>query len=113
MTQIGEFSKTNDGFQGRLRTLGIEADLTLVAAEPVESGNGPDYRIHLGADAEGPEVGAGWRKVGERAGEYVAVQIDCPTFIQPIRANLFQSTQQWPRDHVLVWTRQTRRDDRG
>lgn len=112
MTQIGEFMNTMDGFQGRIRSLNLDIELTIVPAEPQEGANAPDYRIHLGATAEGPEVGAGWRKVGERAGEYVAVQIDCPTLPRPIRANLFQSTQS-PRDHVLLWNRPAARDERA
>lgn len=112
MAQIGEFMRTMDGFQGRVRTLGVDADLTIVPVENPDGNNGPDYRIHLGANAEGPEVGAGWKHVGERAGEYVAVQLDCPSFAQPIRANLFQSNQS-PRDHVLLWTRSNGRGDRS
>lgn len=112
MTQIGEFMNTMDGFQGRIRSLNLDIELTMVPAEPQEGKSAPDYRIHLGANAEGPEVGAGWRKVGERAGEYVAVQIDCPTLPRPIRANLFQSTQS-PRDHVLLWNRPAARDERA
>jgi uncharacterized protein (DUF736 family) len=112
MTQIGEFMKTMEGWQGRLRTLSIEADLTIVPAEQNDGDNAPDFRIHLGPTAEGPEVGAGWRKVGERAGEYLAVQIDCPTLPRPIRANLFQSTQS-PRDHVLLWNRPAAGEERA
>ena len=112
MTQIGEFMRTMDGFEGRVRTLQLDVTICLVPIEPQDGGNGPAYRVHLGHNAEGPEIGAGWRHVGERAGEYVALQIDCPTLPQPIRANLFQSTRS-PRDHVLLWSRGGRREDRG
>lgn len=112
MTQIGEFMNTRDGFQGRVRSLNLDLALTIVPADPQEGSNAPDYRIHLGSNADGPEVGAGWRKVGERAGEYVAVQIDCPTLPRPIRANLFQSTLS-PRDHVLLWNRPSAREERA
>ena len=39
---------------------------------------------------EGAEIGAGWKRSGEKAGEYVALLIDDPTFPHPIRANLFR-----------------------
>ena len=42
-------------------------------------------------DGDGPEIGAGWKRTGEKAGEYVSLVIDDPALAQPIRANLFQS----------------------
>lgn len=90
MVQIGSFIRTRNGFSGRLRTLSLDIELTIVPADHSDTENAPNYRIHAG-DEEGPEVGAGWTRTGEKAGEYVALQIDDPGFPQPIRANLFQS----------------------
>ena len=73
--------------------------------------NAPDYRIHAG-DEDGPEVGAGWRRTGDKAGEYVSLQIDDPTFTQPLRANLFQSGSDRSAFHLL-WTRPSRRENRS
>ena len=42
-------------------------------------------------DGDGPEVGAGWKRTGEKAGDYVSLLLDDPALTQPIRANLFQS----------------------
>ena len=73
--------------------------------------NAPDYRVHLG-DGDGPEIGAGWKRTGEKAGEYVSLVIDDPALAQPIRANLFQSGDDksaW----VLNWNRPPKRGDRG
>jgi len=83
----------------------------LVPAESSDAENAPDYRVHLG-DGEGPEIGAGWKRTGEKAGEYVSLLIDDPTLTQPIRANLFRSTD----DHatwVLNWNRPPKRGERN
>ena len=87
MAQIGTFTRTKHGFTGRLRTLSLDIELALVPAEHSDTENAPDYRVHAG-DEDGPEVGAGWSRTGEKAGEYVSLQIDDPAFTQPIRANL-------------------------
>ena len=42
------------------------------------------------------------KRVGDKAGAYVALLIDDPALLQPLRANLFQSD---PRTHVLMWSR--------
>ena len=52
MTCIGTFAATPDGFEGRLQTLTIDAPLTLVAADPGDTENAPDYRIMAGEGEE-------------------------------------------------------------
>jgi uncharacterized protein (DUF736 family) len=111
MALIGQFKRTEAGYQGRIETLGLSADLMLVPVGQGDAENAPDYRIHLGSDEDGPEVGAGWKRTGERAGEYVSLQLDSPTFTYPIRANLFQS----PDDASawgLLWNRPPKRAER-
>ena len=56
MTCIGTFTATPDGFEGRLQTLTIYRELTIIPAEPGEAENAPDYRIHHGND-DGTEIG--------------------------------------------------------
>ncbi len=90
MPQIGQFTAENEGFVGRVHTLTLYREITIVPAEPSEAENAPDYRVHHGA-ADGPEIGAGWKEVGEKAGDYVSLLIDDPALPQPIRANLFQN----------------------
>lgn len=93
MPQIGEFTRDEAGFIGNLATLLLRQDIIIVAAEPSEAENAPDYRVHLfdGMSNEtGPEVGAAWKRTGEKAGEYIALLIDDPTFPHAIRANLFR-----------------------
>ena len=65
--------------------------------------NAPDYRILLGDD-DGPEIGAAWKRIGEKAGDYVSLLLDDPALTQPIRANLFQSSED-KSSWILHWTR--------
>ena len=110
MAQIGQFTRDKSGFTGRIQTLSFTHDLSLVPADSSDAENAPDYRVHLG-DSEGLEIGAGWKRTGEKAGDYVSLLIDDPTLMQPIRANLFRSAD----DHatwVLNWNRPPKRAER-
>lgn len=109
MTHIGSFTRTTGGYSGRLRTLTLDVELTLVTVDKGDAENAPDYRIHLGDDADGPEVGAGWKHTGKKSGAYVALLIDDPVFTQPIRANLFQTDADGSTFHLL-WNRRSRRN---
>jgi uncharacterized protein (DUF736 family) len=108
MPQIGTFKKTKDGFTGRIRTLTLDAELVIRAAENADAENAPHYRIFTTDDIE---TGAGWKRTGERAGDYLSLAIDDPSFTQPLRAHLFQSeidNATWN----LLWTRPSKRDER-
>ena len=110
MPQIGIFTRTPSGFAGRIRTLSFDTEFVIVPAEPTDAENAPDYHVHLG-DADGPEVGAGWTRTGERAGEFVAIVLDDPVFLAPIRARLFRDAEDeaaWS----LHWNRLPRRGER-
>lgn len=90
MAQIGQFTRTEAGFEGEFRTLGIKEEMTLVPAEPSETENAPKYRVLLG-DEDGLDIGAGWIHVGERAGEFVSITIYSPLLGGTFRANLFRA----------------------
>ncbi len=105
--RIGTFIAEDGGFTGHLHTLMLDVELALVPADNSDSENAPDFRVIAGSDDEAREVGAGWKHVGEKAGDYVALQIDDPAFILPLRANLFQGDG---NSHVLVWSRPTKRE---
>lgn len=93
MPQIGEFRREETGFIGNLLTLRLVQDIIIVPAEPSDAENAPDYRVHVFdaiSNEATAEIGAGWKRTGEKAGEYVALLIDDPTLPQPIRANLFR-----------------------
>ncbi len=110
MPQIGQFARDEAGLIGNFETLLLYQDIIIIPTEPSDAENAPDYRVHVfdGMNNEtGPVIGAGWKRTGEKAGEYVALLIDDPTFPHPIRANLFRDDEagnawslQWsrPRD---------------
>ena len=107
MSLIGQFTRDDSGFIGNLQTLALQQDIIIVPAEPSDAENAPDYRVHVfdGMNNEtGAEIGAGWKRTGEKAGEYVALLIDDPTFPQPIRANLFRDDDAG-NDWSLHWSR--------
>jgi len=111
MPQIGEFTREETGFTGRIHTLTLYREITIIPAEPSEVENAPDYRIHHGANDNAPEIGAAWTRTGEKAGEYLSLLIDDPALPQPIRANLFQNgadATSWS----LQWSRPQKRTDR-
>lgn len=111
MSLIGRFNRTKNGYAGHIRTFSIDTELVLVPAEHSDAENAPDYRIHLGSDDGGPEVGAAWKRTGEKAGDYLALQFDDPSFPVPLRANLFQSADDrtaWG----LHWNRPPKRSER-
>jgi len=68
MPQIGEFTRNEIGLFRPHPHASLDVELTLVSAEASDAENTPDYRIHL-RDEDGPEVGAGWKRTGERAGD--------------------------------------------
>ena len=114
MPQIGQFTREESRIVGRIETFTLFHDIVIVPADPSDAENAPDYRIHdhdPGVRDIGPEIGAGWKRTGEKAGEYIALVIDDPGLAQPIRANLFQSADDksaWG----LYWNRPTKRSER-
>ena len=109
MTQIGVFTREANGYAGRVRTAALDFELAIVPANNSDAPNAPDYRILLG-DEDGPEIGAGWKQVGEKAGDYLSILIDDPTFAQPLRANLFKSGRDGSAYHLL-WNRPQKRGE--
>jgi len=110
MAQIGTFKRTKTSISGRIRTLALDAELVLIPVDKSGPENAPDYRVHLGDDdgAEvGPEVGAGWKRSG---GDYISLQLDDPSFGQPIRANLFLADDKGT-EFDLLWNRPPRRHE--
>ena len=90
---IGTFEMCGDGYAGRLRTLTCDAVITIVRAQPSAAENAPEWRL----------------RTGERAGAFIAVQIDDPAFAVPLRANLLRASQK-DREHHLLWSRPSARE---
>src|SRR6266852_4601301 len=113
MAHIGTFKRTKTGISRSIRTLALDAELVLIPVEKRDAESAPDYRIHLG-DVDGaevgPEVGAGWKRTGEKAGDDISLQLDDPSFAQSIRANLFQANEAGTA-FDLLWNRTSRRHE--
>jgi uncharacterized protein (DUF736 family) len=106
MSQIGSFTREPTGFVGRIQTFTLFREVTLVPVEQSGAENAPDFRLHIGS-SEGPEIGAGWKRTGEKASEYIALLIDDPALPQPIYANLFHDGEaSWS----LHWNRAPKRE---
>lgn len=109
--QIGCFQREGDGFTGRLHTLTLDVALRLVPTGFTGHERAPDWRVHLSdadtPDTIGPEVGSGWNHDG-KSGVFVTLQLDCPGFTRPIRANLLRSKHD-QQAHVLLWSPRLRR----
>lgn len=105
--QIGRFHQVGTGSAGRLQTLALDVPLRLVPTQR-QSDKAPDWRVHQGDNGDGPEIGSGWTHEREGGGSFIAVQLDCPTFSRPLRANLVPARGE-PDGHVLLWSRQPRR----
>ena len=114
MPQIGQFTREQSGYTGRVQTLMLDIELAIIPAEG-DAENAPDYRVHH-SDADGPEVGAAWKRTGEKAGDYLSVMLDDPALPQPIRANLFKTDAE-DEHWALYWNRPAKRaekrDERG
>jgi len=111
MARIGVFTTTANGYSGRLKTLTLDVELTLVPADAGDGETAPDYRIYRGAKPDGPEVGAGWKHTGKNAGNFISLLIDDPVFSHPIRANLFQADESGSV-FDLIWLRPAKRAER-
>ena len=110
MPQIGEFTRHQTGYSGRIRTLRLNLEVAIVAAEASDADNAPDYHVHTGGE-DGIVMGAGWKHASEKAGEFVSLYLDDPTFAQPIRAYLFQNVD-GKKSWSLHWSRQRDRAEK-
>lgn len=106
MAHIGTFIRTTDGYTGTIKTLSLNAKVRFIPAKSTEGENAPDYRLVVGTDSE---IGAGWKRVGEKAGDYVSVVLDDPNFVQPIHANLIRADGE-QKNFVLLWRRPGKRE---
>jgi len=99
MATIGMFTASQDGYRGAIRTLTLNVKARIVANDKKESEGAPDFRVYTGR----AELGAAWRARtnGEEPRDYLSVQLDDPSFPEPIRAALFEEDGA----AFLVWNR--------
>jgi uncharacterized protein (DUF736 family) len=103
MATIGLVTKKNNGsFEGHLRTLSINAPITIQPVTPINN-TSPAYRIV----SNGAEVGAGWIKKAKASGEpYVSLTFEAPELPSKIYANLGQAAGQDDEDvFAIIWNR--------
>lgn len=106
---IGNFQTAGDGYAGQIRTLMLDAMIAILPAQPSDAENAPQWRVLLVEADTGIEIGAGWNRTGERAGAFIALQIDDPALGVPLRANLLRSMQN-DDEFRLLWSRPAPRD---
>ena len=107
MTQIALLNVTPTGFGGRLRTLHIDTEISIVAVAPGTVPNWPDYAVYIGDGSNALNIGAGWKREGKTAGAYISVTLDDPALSEAINARLFPSLN-GDNSHVLLWSRPRR-----
>ena len=83
MSNIGTFTKQEDGFNGTLRTLAFNVKVRIVPI-PKDNDKGPDYRVLAGA----MEIGAAWKRQSKANKAYLSVRLDDPSFAAPVNARL-------------------------
>lgn len=105
MAQIGTFTRNDDGFFGRVRTLIFDAEVSILPIEDSDAENAPNHRVFC----NGVEVGAAWDRTGDKAGSYLSLTIDDPSFVEPIRARLFESDTRKDTWN-LHWTRRKKNE---
>lgn len=102
MATIGNFTATESGFTGSIRTFVLNAKARIVRVED-PSDKGPHFRIYSGST----EVGAAWQKrSAETERDYLSVKLDDPSFPAPIFANLIEVDD--GDGHQLLWSRPNR-----
>lgn len=99
MATIGSFTAGKDGYAGVIQTLTLNVKARIVANDDKKSEGAPDFRLFAGK----AEIGAAWkaRSHGESPRDYLRVQLDDPSFPEPIRAALFEDDGA----ATLVWDR--------
>ncbi|PKP68209.1 MAG: DUF736 domain-containing protein [Alphaproteobacteria bacterium HGW-Alphaproteobacteria-5] len=99
MATIGSFAAGKDGYVGTIRTLTVNVKAKIVANDQKKSEGAPDFRVYAGR----AELGAAWKAKtnSEEPRDYLSVQLDDPSFPEPIRAALFEEDGA----AFLVWNR--------
>jgi uncharacterized protein (DUF736 family) len=102
MATIGNFTNTENGFSGSIRTLALNVKARIARVES-PSDKGPHFRIYAG----NVELGAAWQKRStETDRDYLLVKLDDPSFPAPIFANLIAVDGE--EDYQLIWSRPNR-----
>lgn len=96
---IGRFTVARDGgWTGEIRTLSVEAKARLAPNDNQDSDRAPAFRVHVGQS----HVGDTWpaRTSADPPIDYLRVQLDDPSFPEPIQAALFVTPEDDQADLV-------------
>lgn len=98
MATIGTFTRTANGYAGRIRALTFETDAEF-RPNRKDHEKAPDFRIF----APFGEIGAAWHRTSAAEREYLSVKLDDLAFPAPIYASLSLSDddETW----LLIWSR--------
>tara|TARA_R110000787_G_scaffold42334_8_gene104136 strand:+ start:248 stop:550 length:303 start_codon:yes stop_codon:yes gene_type:complete len=98
MATIGTFTKTENGYNGEIRTFTLKTKVTLVPSGN-DADKAPDFRIMAPGDIE---IGGAWQREGKKSGNsYLSLRLDDPSFTAPVYANLIERDGK----HTLIWER--------
>ena len=106
MARIGEFTATDNGYKGQVRTMEMRFDVQLVRI-PDAKADGPHYQA---LSSNGADIGAAWDRKSQSGGEpYLRVNLDDPSMPRKIQANLVNEAE---GKMGLMWQRPTRQVSR-
>ena len=99
MATIGSFTAGKDDYVGTIHTLTVNVKAKIIANDSKRSEGAPDFRVYAGR----AELGAAWKAQtnSDEPRDYLSVQLDDPSFPEPIRAALFEEDGA----AFLVWNR--------
>jgi uncharacterized protein (DUF736 family) len=97
VTVIGTFTPTADRYSGHIRTLTIRRRIRILANEQTDKQHAPDFKLFC-SDFE---VGAAWKAQSKSGQAYLSIQLDDPSWPQPVRAKFFEEAGL----ARLVWNR--------
>jgi uncharacterized protein (DUF736 family) len=101
MAIIGKFKQPRlEHFVGRIQTLTLDLDVEILPVNLAAGDNRPNYRV-VNKPA-GIDIGAAWSRQSDTGNSYLSVQLDDPSFAEPLRANLVARDES---AFELIWTR--------
>ena len=99
MATIGQFKKTEVGFDGRISTVTMDCEVSFIPNENKKNEDSPDFFVKAGqCDLGFARHAIAQRDDGQR---YISVFLDDPSFVSPVWAALFEEDG----SAQLVWSR--------
>jgi uncharacterized protein (DUF736 family) len=100
MSKIGSLKLDGGKLTGRLRTLKVEASITVEKIEGPRRDNDPSHRVL----SNGVELGAAWTKHRDNGPDFLSITIDDPSFDAPMNIAAFPVDGQ-PGEFDIVFNR--------